>query len=57
MRDRGNTLGGISLGVRDDDVSHFMAVEEGFDFGEMHIELLATFRGPTARKDRVDATS
>jgi len=23
----------------------------------MHIELLATFRGPTARKDMVDATN
>ena len=51
------TVGGISLGVRHDNVFHFMAVEEGFNFGEMHIELLATFRGSTARKDRVDATN
>src|ERR1039457_947802 len=57
MRDRSNTLGGISLGVRDDNVLHFMAVEEGFHFGEVHIELLATFRGPSARKDVTDATN
>jgi hypothetical protein len=41
--------------VRDDNVFHFMAVEEGFDFAEMHIELLATFRGLSGPEGVVEA--